>query len=315
LAGLVAVGLALAAPGAAGAAPRAGRTRGANARTGRATPPVAELVRAARKNDRAALERLAARFGVARLGEAVASRDEAVALAALAAVPVARGGALLAGVVADRMDGADAAVASASARTLGELLAGDTPGALAAWELPPDVLARACGGLRALAGRAAAPLTPRLAALDALASARASCGASGDVTALARDGSPAVRRAAVLLLRPADAVAAPALRAAIVDPDPAVAAAATATVCARADAASLRRKGDALIDGAEAAARTLAPAPATRPEDAVEMMLCLAAAATPADRVALDKLRAGPPSAVRDAALELPGGAAAPRVE
>ncbi|HVZ71522.1 MAG TPA: hypothetical protein VHJ20_04030, partial [Polyangia bacterium] len=80
--------LALAAPTPARAASAAAakvRARGADARTGRAYPPVAELVKAARKNDRATMERLAARLGVARLGEAARDPSAATAQAALAA--------------------------------------------------------------------------------------------------------------------------------------------------------------------------------------------------------------------------------------
>ena len=43
-----------------------------------------------------------------------------------------------------------------------------------------------------------------------------------------------------------------------------------------------------------AAARTMAAAPSTPPADAVEMLDCLAAAGTPADRALLDELRRGP---------------------
>jgi hypothetical protein len=41
--------------------------------------------------------------------------------------------------------------------------------------------------------------------------------------------------------------------------------------------------------------------------DAVEMLGCLARAATPADRQILDQLRRGPASPVRDRASELAG--------
>src|SRR4051794_1407772 len=53
------------------------------------------------------------------------------------------------------------------------------------------------------------------------------------------------------------------------------------------------------------AARRMAVAPSTPPADAVEMLDCLAAAGTPADRTLLDELRRGPPSPVRDRAVEL----------
>ena len=95
-----------------------------------------------------------------------------------------------------------------------------------------------------------------------------------------------------------------ALRDTIHDPDPTVASAAVAAVC-RADAVAPGRKGDALVEESTAAARTLAAAPSTRPEDAVEMLACLAAAGTAADRSLLDRLRRGPPSPLQTRASEL----------
>jgi len=52
--------------------------------------------------------------------------------------------------------------------------------------------------------------------------------------------------------------------------------------------------------------------PSTRPEDAVEMLTCVAAAGTPADRALLEKLRAGAPSPVRDRAALLLGAGGKP---
>src|SRR5262245_52063745 len=87
--------------GAAGA--RAGtkpsRARAPVARTGRAAPPFSELVKAAKKNDRGAMERLASRMGVARLAEGARAADATIAQASLTAIPLARGGVLLAGTV------------------------------------------------------------------------------------------------------------------------------------------------------------------------------------------------------------------------
>ena len=54
-----------------------------------------------------------------------------------------------------------------------------------------------------------------------------------------------------------------------------------------------------------AAARTMAAAATTPPEDAVEMLDCLAAAGTPQDRALLDELQRRPPSPLRDRAVEL----------
>ena len=49
----------------------------------------------------------------------------------------------------------------------------------------------------------------------------------------------------------------------------------------------------------------MAAAPTTPPEDAVEMLDCLAAAGTPQDRALLDELQRRPPSPLRDRAVEL----------
>jgi hypothetical protein len=315
LGGVAALGAALlgTAPGAAAA--KAARPRGVNARTGRATPPFSELVKAARKNDRAALERLAGRFGVARLAEGVRAPDAAVAQAALAAIPFARGGVLLAATVAERLDAADPALATASVRTLGALLDGDAPAELAEWEVPPDVVAHACGALRSLATRTDAAPSVRLVALDALAGAQGACPALPDLAALLlHDLTPAVRRAAALLLPAGDARSQIPLREGLADPDPAVSAACAAVVCRRVDfaayAAAAHARHDPLVEQATAAARAIVAAPATRPEDAVEMLACLAAAGTPADRALLEKLRAGEPSPVRERAALLLGAAA-----
>jgi hypothetical protein len=312
--GVALLALSASAPSSARAATtKPARGHGANPRTGRAVPPLAELVKASRKNDRAALERLAGRFGVARLGEAAQADDPATAQAALATIPLARGGVLLAGVVAARLDAPDAGVATAAARTLGVLLAGDIASELGEWEVPADLVARACGGLAALAARALAPLPSRLGALDALALARPSC-AGGDLARLAHDREPAVRRAALLALPPGDKAT---LREGLGDPDPGVAAAAAATLCRAAEPtaplpalAPARAKPDAALEAAATSARALVTANGTRPEDAVEMLACLAATRTPADHALLEKLRQAGVPPVRARAAELLGVAA-----
>jgi HEAT repeat protein len=314
---LAACALAVAsAPTSGWAATKLAHPRGVNARTGRATPPFSELVRAARKNDRAALERLAGRFGVARLGEGARSADVAVAQAALETIPFARGGVLLAGVVAERLGASEPTLAVAAARTLGALFAGDAPGALAEWEVPADVVTGACGGLRALAARVDAPVSSRLAALDALAATQTNCAAMPELVGLLRDPAPEVRRAAALLLPAGDPRAVPALRAGLSDSDPGVSAACAASVCRRVDpAARARSAADALVAQATTTARALVTAPETRPEDAVEMLACVAAAGTAADRALLEKLRADVTTPVGARAAELLGGAAPGRTE
>ena len=64
-----------------------------------------------------------------------------------------------------------------------------------------------------------------------------------------------------------------------------------------------------------AAARVQATAPTTPPEDAVDMLDCLAASGSAQDKALLDELQRRPPSPLRDRAVELgvrPSGAAAP---
>jgi hypothetical protein len=247
----------------------------------------------------------------AQLEEALSNPSDAVAQAALAAIPFARGRVLLTASVADRLSGPRGSLVTAAARTLGELLDGAMPYELDEWEVPPDAVARACAALRAVAARVEAPPPARLAALDSLALAHTSCSATAELTPLLHDPVPAVRRAAALVLRPGERQVAAALRDVIRDPAPAVASAAVASVCRGAGGnGSGPRNRDALVEQSAAVARGLAAVPTTPPEDAVEMLACVAAAGTPADRALLDRLRRGPASPLRDRASELAEGGA-----
>jgi hypothetical protein len=280
------------------------RSRHANERTGKLVPAFAELVKARKRGDRGALGRLGDRIGPARLAQAIAGNDERTAEAALAAVPLTRGGIVLVGAIADQLGASDQVRAVAASAALGALLDGAVPTALEDWDVPPDLVARACGGLHALAARKGATTAARLAALDAVLEAAPSCGAYGDLAALARDPAAEIRRAAVLV-----AAAGPertaVLSSAIADADRGVSAAATAAECRVEARAARGGKERPPAAPAVATARTLAAAPSTAPADAVEMVDCLAAAGTPADRTLLDELRRGPPSPVRDRAVEL----------
>jgi hypothetical protein len=280
------------------------RSRHANERTGKLVPAFAELVKARKRGDRGALGRLGDRIGPARLAQAIAGNDERTAEAALAAVPLTRGGIVLVGAIADQLGASDPVRAVAASAALGALLDGAVPTALEDWDVPPDLVARACGGLHALAARKEAAPPARLAALDAILEAAPSCGAYGDLAALAHDPAAEIRRAAVLV-----AAASPertaVLSSAIADADRGVSAAAAAAECRVEARAARGGKERPPAAPAIAAARTLAAAPSTAPADAVEMLDCLAAAATPADRTLLDELRRGPPSPVRDRAVEL----------
>ena len=296
----VAVAASLAADPVLAAKPRSSR---ANPRTGRLAPALTELVKAAKRNDQAAMGRVADRLGPARLGDAIASTAPGVGQAALAAVPLARGGVRLLAAVSNELGAADNTRASAAATALGRLLDASVPTELEDWDVPPDVIARACSGLPVLAWRAGAPISVRLAALDAIATASPTCGVPTEIMGLARDPSPAIRRAVVLLGATAD-WRDTALRDAIADADRTVSAAGTAAACRVEGRAGRGGKTEAPGSTALASARTLAATPATPSEDAVEMLDCLAGA-NGEDRALLDQLQRRPPSSLRDRAVEL----------
>jgi hypothetical protein len=279
-------------------------SRHANERTGKLVPAFSELVKARKHGDRSALGRLADRIGPARLAEAITGADEQVAEAALAAAPLARGGILLVGAIADQLRASDPARATTAAAALGALLDGAVPTALEDWDVPPDLVARACDGLRTLAARKEAPLPARLAALDALQEVAPSCGADTDLASLTHDPAGEIRRAAVLVVAAGRGRAA-VLPGAIADGDGSVSAAATAADCRVEGRSGPGGKEKAPAPSAIAAARAMATAPSTPAADAVEMLDCLAAAKTPADRALLDALGRGPASPLRDRAVEL----------
>jgi hypothetical protein len=289
---------------AAFAVPAGARSHHTNARTGKLMPAFAELVKAKKRGDRSGLGRLGDRIGPARLAQAIGGADERVAEAALAAVPLARGGVVLVGAIADQLAAADAARETAAAAALGSLLDGAVPAALEDWDVPPDLVARACGGLRALAARKEAAMPARLAALEAMLAALPSCGPDTDLGALTHDPAGDIRRAAVLVAA-AGRGRATTLREAVGDGDPSVRAAAVAAECRVEGRLGGKGKETAPAPAALAAARVMATAPTTPAADAVEMLDCLAAGGAPGDRALLDQLRRGPASPLRDRAVEL----------
>ena len=298
----LAVAMAILLPAPASAA-KARVVRKASPRTGLIVVRDDELMHAVKRKDRGALERLAERMGPGHLGEALHRPDPAVVEAALAILPLARGAVLQIGTVADLLDSPSPNVAAAAATVLGQLLDGAEPSALDDWEVPPDLVDRACGSLRKLAGRVEAPLAARVATLSALASAASICTATGELAPLLRDPVAAVRRAAILVLRPDERPAASALRDVIRDPERLVASAAVATLCR--DEPNENGKSDPPPAAVLELARVMVTARGTPAADAVEMLGCLARTSTPADRQILDQLRRGPASPVRDRASEL----------
>ncbi|HEY4394601.1 MAG TPA: hypothetical protein VGP64_11080 [Polyangia bacterium] len=279
------------------------RSHRTNERTGKLVPAFAELVKARKRGDRSALGRLGDRIGPARLAQAIGAADAHVAEAALTAAPLARGGILLVGAVADQLTASDATRATAAAAALGTLLDGAVPTAIEDWDVPPDQVARACAGLRALAARREAPLPARLAALDAMLEATPSCGGGGDLGPLAHDPAPEIRRAAVLAAGGSGRAAI--LHDGLADGDHRVSGAAAAADCRIEGRVGRNGKEATPQAPALAAARALAAAPTTPPADAVEMLDCLAAGGTATDRALLDQLRQGPVSPLRDRAIEL----------
>ena len=287
--------------------------RKASPRTGLIVTRDDELMHAVKKKDRGVQERLAERMGPGHLGEALRRPDPAVVEAALSILPLARGAVLQIGAVADLLDSSNPVLATAAANVLGQLLDGSEPSALEDWEVAPDLVDRSCGALRALAGRGEAPVAARVAALGALASAATVCPANGDLTPLLRDPVAAVRRAAILVLHPDERRSASALREVIRDPERLVASAAVATLCRdEVGESGASAKSDPPAAPVIELARVMVMARGTPAADAVEMLGCLARAATPADRQILDQLRRGPASPLRDRATELAGAADRP---
>ncbi|HSS37958.1 MAG TPA: hypothetical protein VLT58_04255, partial [Polyangia bacterium] len=193
------------------------RAHRADSRTGKLVPAMAELIKARKRGDRTALGRVGDRIGPARLGAAISGGDGRVAEAAMTAAAETRAGVLLIGAIADQVAGPDVR-ARAAAEALGHLLDGSRPTALEQWEVPPDDVARACAALHGMAGRTTAPAETRLQAIDASLAAAPTCGVPRDAAAWSRDGSPEIRRAAVLLAA-AGTERASVLRQAIADGD------------------------------------------------------------------------------------------------
>ena len=216
-----------------------------------------------------------------------------------------RGGVLLIGAATDQISVADWPRAAAAATALGALLDGAVPTALEEWEVPPDVVARACTALRALAWRSDAAVAD--------AAGRAGRGRGGGAELRQRRGSGAARarrhavaaarghgwsRRSGTSVRRCCATRSP-------TPIARVSTAATAAACRIETRTGHGGKTEPPLSQAIAAARTMATAPTTPPEDAVEMLDCLAAAGTPQDRALLDEIQRRPPSPLRDRAVEL----------
>jgi hypothetical protein len=222
--------------------------------------------------------------------------DKARVLAALDAAVLLPGNVRLLEAVTPLLASTDGAILEHAARTAALMLDSSEPRRFDDWDIPADVVARACSGLSQVATRNEAPPPARLAALDALAEA-AAC--PSPVAKLVNDGSAEIRRAALLALHPTDDLPATALRQALADRESGVVSAAAVAVCRR-------RRAGAKAPGAEPSVpiRTLALADSTPVEDAVELLPCLANGDS-ADKQALDQLKHSKVPALKARASEL----------
>lgn len=253
-----------------------------NRRTGLYEPPLGELRNAVARGDRAEIARAATRFGAARLKEALASAERETVLTALAAAVRLPGHVRLLDAVAPLLAAAEDEVTVQAAQTMGAMLGPGEPRTLEEWEVPSNVVVHACGQLLSMAESSARSTAQRLAMLDALAEAGRLCHSTARLALLARDPTPEIRRAVLLLL---DRTSEPPLVLAAVDAltdgDPQVGAAAAVAVCRTGAIES-----PAHTDDTERL-RRLAMAEETAAEDVAEMLPCL----DPATIAAVKKAR------------------------
>lgn len=281
--------------------------RRVDARTGLLEVPLDELVAAVRRKDRAEVGRLAARIGPARLVEALRRADAQGIQAALTGIATLHGRARVIGPITELLTVSDATVAAAAARTLGEILAGATAADIDDWDVPPDVVSGACIALRTAAILPANANLERLAALEALGDAATVCPPLPDLLNLLKDPTPAIRRAAALVVRPQQRLATGGFASGTRDIDPGVASASVAALCqAMAQPAAWPKGGlrEPIWEQTRQLARRLMTAPATPPDDAVEMLDCLDPTLA-SDRQILDGIRARRRTPLGDRAAEI----------
>jgi hypothetical protein len=267
-----------------------------NRRTGLFEPPIADLRKAAERGDRAELTRAAGRLGPARLGKALADPDRRTVLAALEGIPLVPGGVLLFDQVAPLAGSTEVVLRERAIRTLAALLGGNEADRLAEWEVPAESTRAACQALAAAAANENELPALRLAAVQGLADAGATCAASFTPAKLLSSRDPEVRRAAVLAL-PLSPETKGHLLAAAKDSDLRVAAAAGARLC------SLHTKSHTPLPQVGLSRLVIAGSAAI--EDVIEMLPCLASSKDAEDGKALETLRASGPAAVRDAIKSL----------
>ncbi|MEO8212001.1 MAG: hypothetical protein ABI560_02360 [Myxococcales bacterium] len=291
-----------------GAAGAAVEKRHVDARTGMLEVPIEELMAAIRRKDRAEIGRIAERVGPARLAQSLRRPDAPAVLAALAGIATIPGRTRLLGPVTELVVTGDAPLAAAAARTLGEILAPVTPAELSEWEVPPDVVDAACVVLRGAATMAMNSTPVRLAALDALGDASTICAPTPELVGLLRDPTPAIRRAAALVLRPQQRLATGGFASGTRDVDKGVASASVAALCEvwALPGGTLSKSGarEPIWEQTREAARRLVVAADTAADDAVQMLDCLDPTLA-SDRRLLDGLRARHKTPLADRAVEI----------
>jgi hypothetical protein len=286
------------------AADRAGDKPSFNRHTGLFEPPLSELERSVERGDRAEIARWAERIGPARLVGVLHGSDRSVVLAALEAAAALRGSARLLEATTPLAASSEPGVAERAVRALGAMLDGSEPRSLEDWDVPADAVARACKALSEAATRPGSGQAVRLAALDALTEASGLCHAA-PLGPLLIDPAPAVRRAALLALRPRDDLQTAELQKAIADSDPGVVSAGAVAWCRR----RLAAPASAPLAGSMLPLlRALAQTEATTIEDAVELLPCVAGSTDQADRQALEQLKRSKVPLLRTRATELAGG-------
>ena len=252
--------------------------------------PWSALLAPAKSRDRAELSRVAARIGVARLGQALVHDDGEIRLAALQALPFLPQAILLLPYLPPLVLSGPAVQRGQAIQTLADLLPIVDAERLAEWEIPKETTVATCKALAAAAADATLGIPSRTLALATLGASRMACGAQ-DHSPLFADRDAAIRRAAILASAPGDANLLAALHAAARDPAPTVVAAAGARLC---------RNKLGLPEPKDLWQR-MVKAKETAAEDLVDIVPCLADGSSD-DKAALVFLRSHPSASVREAA-------------
>jgi hypothetical protein len=269
-------------------------------------PSLAALAEVVRGGDEVEIERVARRIGEARLAKAALAGPHAERLAALRALPLVDDAWASLGPLVPVLADGDSEVADAAAKAVARIAERLTPHAVFSEEIPPDVPRSAAKELWAMAGRKEVRASSRATAVAAASLLRRQLKPVPPVEdalidALLADPDATVRRAAVEALGPLAPVvggAKPAITArlekAILDGDPQVAAAAGVAICAGVPATVSRlpaeQSATLLGEPARARLRTLVADESTGLADRLDLIPCLRAFATLADRKALDVL-------------------------